>query len=483
MAPGWPWGGDRPPRRDNSRAFAATSWLLGPLALLAPIRAQETRPAASVPPRYEVLRYEEDYGYLADPDRRTDPFDPLKYMRLGRDDRFLSIGGDVRERYEHYRNLDFAAAPQDRDGYLLQRTMLHADLHLGEPFRLFAQLKSNLVSDRAGGPGPTDKDALDLHQAFFDLAVPLEQGRLTLRTGRQELAYGSQRLVSVRDGPNVRRSFDAARAILERGPWRADAFVAKPVETDPGIFDDASVEEESFWGFYSTGRVLAGLDADLYYLGLDRHDATFAQGTGDELRHSIGTRVFGKDSSFDYNFEAVFQWGEFGRGEIRAWTLASDSGLTLRDLPLSPRLGLKANVQSGDRDPGDSDLETFNPLFPRGKYFGETGIVGPVNLRDLHPTVRLRPCDRVTLDAGWTFYWRQSLDDGVYDNGVNLLASGAGARERRIGSEISFTLEWSLGRHVALGSAYAHFLDGPFLREVGLGRDVDYAAVTLTFRF
>ena len=32
----------------------------------------------------------------------------------------------------------------------------------------------------------------------------------TLRIGRQEMSYGSSRLVSVREGPNVRRSFDGA---------------------------------------------------------------------------------------------------------------------------------------------------------------------------------------------------------------------------------------------------------------------------------
>ncbi len=483
MALGRPWAGNSLARGECASGVPFTRLLFAVPTLVGSMRAQETRPEAPAPPRYQVLRYNEDYRFLAEPAPRADLFDPLKYIRLGRDDRFLSIGGDLRERYEIYHDRDFGTAPADHDGYLLQRYMLHADLHLGEAFRVFAQLKACPVFDGEVDQDPNDKDELDLHQAFADLAVPLERGRLTLRAGRQELAYGSQRLVSVRDGPNVRRSFDLARAILEAGAWRADAFVGRPVEVDPGFFDDGAIDGESFWGLYSTGPVVDGLRADVYYLGLDRHDATFDQGTKNELRHSIGTRAFGEFSGLDYNFEALVQWGEFGSGEIRGWTVASDTGFTFEDLPLSPRIGLKANVQSGDRDPDDSSLETFNPLYPRGKYFGETGTLGPVNLRDLHPTLRVHPTDRVTLDAGWVFYWRQSLDDGVYDNGTNVLASGVGTSERRIGSEVSFTLDWSLGRHVSVGAAYGHFFDGPFLQEVGLGRDIDYASATFTFRF
>src|ERR1700744_5163775 len=61
------------------------------------------------PPRYTLLRFNEDYSYLADPKDRTDLFDPLKYIPLNPDDRYsyLSLGGAIRERYEHYTNQNF----------------------------------------------------------------------------------------------------------------------------------------------------------------------------------------------------------------------------------------------------------------------------------------------------------------------------------------------------------------------------------------
>ena len=111
----------------------------------------------------------------------------------------------------------------------------------------------------------------------------------------QELLFGSQRLVAVREGPNVRQSFDGGRLILTSGATRVDVLLTVPVETNPGIFNDASDHTRLFWGIYAVGPLplLPQGHSDLYYLGLDRKQARFDQGGGHELRHSVGTRLWG----------------------------------------------------------------------------------------------------------------------------------------------------------------------------------------------
>src|SRR5204863_6269040 len=162
------------------------------------------------------------------------------------------------------------------------------------------------------------------------LRVPLdEKDSLTLRVGRQELSLGTQRLVSVREGPNVRQSFD-------------------------------------------------------------------------------GARLWGNHSGWDWNFEFAYQFGTFGDGDISAWTAASDTGYTFAHAPWTPRLGLRADVTSGDRNPNDKDLQTFNPLFPKGAYFSETALIGPQNHIDVHPGIELHPTRTVTLNADVDFFWRES---------------------------------------------------------------------------
>jgi hypothetical protein len=59
-------------------------------------------------------------------------------------------------------------------------------------------------------------------------------------------------------------------------------------------------------------------------------------------------------------------------------------------VPLQPAGSLTADVISGDADQNDEKLGTFNPLFPKGKYFGALSPIGPRNLIHLRPTV-MRP--------------------------------------------------------------------------------------------
>ena len=435
-------------------------------------------------PAYAVSRWLEDYTFLEDPACRSELWDPAKFIELSNSpETWLSLGADVRQRYELLDHPDFSTANRDTGGYWLQRYMVHADLHVGAHARAFVQLKSGLEDWRNGGPRPTDEDRLDLHQAFAEGEIDLDRASsLSLRLGRQEVAFGSQRLISVRESPNVRRSFDGARATLLAHGWRLDGLLLAPVQTDRGVFDDDTEQGQQLWGAYAVGPVLGkALDLDLYYLGYRNDDAEFDVGTGRERRHSVGTRIWGKPGAADYNFELVYQWGSFADGSIEAWTVASDTGWTFEDVPAQPRVSLRANVTSGDGNPDDDRLGTFNPLFPRGSYFGEASLIGPQNHMDLHPMLDLHPRDDVTVTLDWDFFWRESTSDAVYKTSGAPLVPGDASDARYVGSQGSLEVEWELDRHVTLSGAYEHFFAGPFLRDAGR-TDVDYVSVWLNLR-
>jgi len=441
----------------------------------------------SSPPSYKQLRYDESYAYLRDPALRSDYLDAIKFIPLNTNGSWqLTMGGEIRERYEYYHNSLWGRGPQDDDGYLLQRYMIHADAHLGDYFRVFTQFKSGLEEERTGGPRPTDRDEFDLNQAFFDVRVPWsEADSLTIRAGRQELAYGSSRLISAREAPNVRLSFDGAKAVLNICGWRLDAFAVKPVRTKTGVFDDDPDPAQNFWGLYAVTPLpgLPGGSIDFYYLGLDKQGARFDQGTAHEIRHSLGTRIWGRKAGWDYNFEFVFQFGRFGSGDIQAWTAASDAGFTFDNAPLKPRLGLKANITSGDDNPNNGDLQTFNPLFPRGAYFGEPALIGPANHIDVHPQLELILRRNVTLTLDWDCFWRENTHDGIYGPAVNLIQSGRSSDARYVGNQAEVMLEWRMDRHITFTADYAHFFAGDFLKQTTPGQDVDYFSAWVTYRF
>jgi hypothetical protein len=65
----------------------------------------------------------------------------------------------------------------------------------------------------------------------------------------------------------------------------------------------------------------------------------------------------------------------------------------------------------------------------------------------------------------------------------NLLRSAEHSRARYVGSQPGVMLEWQVDRHLTLTLEYGHFFAGPFLEETEPGRDIDWSAATLTYKF
>src|SRR5215813_2826721 len=132
-------------------------------------RSQSIAPEAR--PAYQPFRYDEDWSFLSDNSRYSEWLDRLKYISLGGEDWYATIGGELRERYERLDEPGFGTGPEDKNGYFLQRYLLSSDFHLGSRVRAFTEVQSGLETGRNGGPRPTDLDRLDVHQAFLDWKI------------------------------------------------------------------------------------------------------------------------------------------------------------------------------------------------------------------------------------------------------------------------------------------------------------------------
>jgi hypothetical protein len=444
-------------------------------------------------PPYALLRQDENYDYLDDPNCKGDFWDSLKRIPLSSDGhRYVTIGGQLREWYERFDNANWGSGPQDDNGYLLHRLSLFGDFHISDRIRFFAQLTNNMVAGRNGGPRPQlDEARLFLEEAFVDINLTKpHDNALTLRIGRQEFEFGSGRLVSVREGPNVRQTFDGVDLIWKSPSWHIDGFVTKPVLNFPAVMEDPPDHGTTFWGVYAVHPVplpkIRGANIDLFYLGIDRKAAIFDKAAGRETRHTIGARLWGGRAVFDYDHEAVFQWGSFAAGDIRAWAIDTNEGYNLRTTRFQPRFGLKFLATSGDSGPSTSRLGTFNGLFPTGYFFGQGAIKlnGPSNLLHIGPNLTVHLSKAVTVQVGDDFFWRANLHDGIYSLGNQLLVSGRTNQERYIGSQPYAGVSWQANRHLSLSAAYDHFFVGRFLKNASpRGRDVDYVAVWATYSF
>jgi hypothetical protein len=451
------------------------------------------------------LRQLEDYSYLEDPAARSGYWwEPLKYIPLWPVDSapFVSLGGEVRARYEWIDNTDFGSGPQDTGGYLLTRyipfvSLTAPDMPGGSKLRVFGQFLGAFSHGDARGPGPLDEDNFDILQAFGELTIPLGDGNLTLQGGRQSISFGTERLLGTRYGPNIPLSFDGGLVHWNDERWAAHAFYLRPVRIDPDPLNNVSSADQQIWGLYATrqlGDLLPGLPntaLDLYYIGFFDAAAIYNSGTGRELRHTVGSRAFGEQpvpfGTLDWNYEGILQFGSFdserGRGDILAWSAGTETGYTL-DAPFTPRFSFRANIISGDNDPEDADLQTFNPLYPKGKYFGELTPVGPYNLINLQGGLSLRVTDQTTLYLQGGPYWRYSTGDAVYGVGGNIVRGDAGrGGASYIGSQWEVVAEWSPVRELAFLVSYSQFTPGAFIRESGPAETIHFVAVEATIQF
>jgi hypothetical protein len=395
------------------------------------------------------------------------------------------VGGEIRERYEYTHNPLFGDDPQDENGVWLQRLAGFSDLHWGPNVRLFVELHSAIQEGRAALPAPLDENKLEFQNLHLEGWFNGKDGdELTLRAGRQEMQLGSARLVAVRDGPNVRYTFDGARVVLGKNKWSLNALAVRPRKNLDGAFDDSTDDERVLWGVYATHRAgQLGTNVDVYYLGYHNDHATFDQGTNPEERHTIGTRVFGSNGGWSWNWEPMLQFGSFGGGDILAWTVASVSGYTWSETRWTPRVELGLDVASGDRDPNSPDLQSFNAMFPRGNYFSQDATLGPRNFYDAHLFLTAHPHPVWELTADAMGFWRLSTHDGVYRPTGRLMRSGAGSDRRFVATSVELAAEWTLDRNWSGTIIYSHLRPQDFLRETGPSETIDFFEVTVRFRF
>jgi hypothetical protein len=463
-----------------SRHLAIVGSLLLPQVLFAADNINLDAPATA--PSYKPLRFEEDYSMLANQASSRDVFDDLRYIPLVRDspDWYLSLGGELRERFEAIDHDNFGIQ-SGSDSFLLQRIVLLADLHFGSHFRGFVSGISGLVWGEDQPAPPVQDDPADLLFAFLDIAPYVKADeRLTLRIGRYGMSFGSGRLVATRAAPNIPFRFDGFEILYSRHGWTATAFLNHPAKDSGGL--DGSDGSITFWGLYATHWFDAerSTGIDLYYLGIHREHGAYFSGKADEHRHSLGSRQFGHAESWDWNTEEVIQFGRFGNEDILAWTTSLDGGYTL-PMQFSPRIGLKADVTSGT-DTGSETQETFDALFFKSGYFNDASLIRPQNIIDLHPNLTANITPTFSLNGGVDVFWRYSTGDAVYAVPGFVAIPPVKSGSQYIGTACDLNMEWRLQRHITLGASYVHFFVSNATRQAG-GKDVNYISTTLSFLF
>ncbi|MCV2484770.1 alginate export family protein [Flavobacterium sp. SH_e] len=389
---------------------------------------------------------------------------------------FLFFGAENRTQYQYFENENWDENLKDNNGFLLNRTLFYGDLKVGNSFRLFSQLQSSVAISREN-PNPIEENPLDLHQLFIDVNFR----SIKFRIGRQELYYGSQRLISVREGPNSRQAFDAMKITFNKKNFSADAFYSYHVKNRFGNFNDKIDDDTKLIGFYSLLREIKYVNnVEIYLLNLQKSESTFNTFSGSENRNTAGFRIFGNQSNWFYDIEAAYQFGRFERKNIKAWTFSANNYYSYNIKKSIQKVGLKAEYISGDKIQTDQSLETFNPLFPRGAYFGLASLIGPSNLIDVHPFLECQLTRKLFFNMDYDVFWRASSSDAIYQPNVSILFDSSGSNSKKIGNQLGASFNYEFNKYLIFTIEGTWFKSGNFIKDVSNGKDMLFTAATLT---
>ncbi|CAN5194383.1 alginate export family protein [soil metagenome] len=436
---------------------------------------------AAEPAPFKPIRSDENYRYLANQPAAT-PGDQLRYISLGNDpDVYLSLGGEARLRVDSFDAPRFGVGGEPADLYGLGRALFSADLHVGPRVRIYGELGLHRDIDKKAAPAVSDRDGLDAQVAFVDL-TPDTARRWRLRLGRQEVSLNpTQRFISVREGPNIRQSFDGVRVTRQTTGLRLDAFYLRPVVIQTGAFDDSRNEDQRFYGAYVSRALSRAVTLDVYAIELDRDGVRFGAVRGDERRSSFGARLAGKQGAIDYEAEGMVQGGRFAGRDIRAWGGSIGAGYTLAQT-WSPRLGLRLDAGSGDSDAADGKLQTFNPLFPKGAYFNESGLTSWSNLVAMRPSLGLSPRRDVSLELSYLIRRRQTGNDAIYLQPSTPLVPVGPDASKAVSNGVQLDAAWQVNRNLKLQLQALHQDAAHAITAIG-GKDVNFAMAIIQYRF
>ncbi len=388
----------------------------------------------------------------------------------------LTLGGELRERATYVSAIDFDENTDEDGWFWTQRLSLDATWLSAGGFKVHTTFLSAV--QEGNDTNPVDNNHLDWQQAY----VAWQNDHVELRVGRQEMILGSQRLVGLREGTNVRRTWDGVRLNFARAEWQADVFSLYRVEVEPtGTFNDSTDRDEQLSGIYLT-RNFRQSSYDIYYLHSDRKERSTVEGNAEQERHTIGARAFGDHASWFWNWEAVYQFGDHGDLDIEAWTLATNTGYRFA-APWSPELMLSANVSSGDKRSGDGKLGTFDALYPRGNYFSSLALLGPSNFYNVNPYLRLQPRPDLALALDVNFHYRLEAADGIYGPPGNLLRTPDGVREKSVNTAASVEIEWQMNANWVTSLIYTHSAPEAFIEATGPADDINFVELTLKANF
>ena len=385
-------------------------------------------------------------------------------------------GLELHGRLEAPNNIDFDG---DHDGtFYLSRIRVSLEAEVSPVVRVYVQGQDARVF------GLTDRDdidstahRLDFHQAYADFGH--SEGRWGARIGRQELAFGDERLIGADNfWDPLGFTFDAVSMKYERSRLRVDVFGAFVVTPEYDRMARPSTDNR-LYGIYGALRNGSGdVVVEPYFICNQRTLAVTDV-------YTYGVRMAAKlPARFDYNVEVALQRGQRMYESIHAWAGHWELGHRIFQSERAPRLSVEYNYASGDANRTDGRHSTFDDLYPAG--YNKYGMADPFawrNIRNIAASVEWKLAKRWRLATGYRAFWLADIHDGLYTKGEDFLVWNFKSPNAHVGNQEIFSVAYDWSERLHLAAGYARFVPGKYLLSSSLGGNFSTPYAMWSYQF
>ncbi len=327
------------------------------------------------------------------------------------------------------------------------------------------------------------RDTFDDRQLYLDFHID----QFKVIAGRQELKYGSERLLGISDWTNDSRTFDGFLGRVG-DKNRVDFFASSVVAIHPTSLDKHGAGLTFFGAVGTIGTWVPDvvIQPFVYVKAFPR--VLSQQGIyGTEMIATPGAEVSGTipaGITFDGLF--AFQRGSYSNDSVVSSAAYIKAGYTAQKAHWKPRLLGEYDYASGNTRKDLTTINTFDQQYPSNhNAFGLTDLFGFQNIKEERIDLDMTPVKHVTVLIQQEWLQVASVHDNVYNGAAAVVvkAPAAGFASGDLGREFDASGKWVIKDYVVMNVGVGHFSPGTLMRENNHGAPLTLFYLGLTYRF
>lgn len=470
--------------------------------------AGRTAPKKKPPVQPWKLHYfDNDFSYKKDLDHQYLPGEEFKDIPLDSYDLLdflpeptrLSAGGEVRFRQMDESNRLRLGGPARAD-YQLWRWRQYVDLSVSDWFRVYAEMIDASIDNNPLFVTTIDINRWDLQNLFVDIKfAEFDERPVWFRGGRQELTYGSQRLVSCLDWANTRRNFEGLKFFTKGSDWDFDLWFTRPVNiATPGDgpvlqflshFDTPNMNH-TFSGAWFAYKAVKEQIIDVYWLW-DWNSQFLAPNFTGGNRHTLASRwirhfpvLDGDDvvRTWHGEVEGGYQLGQDFTKNVNAGFVTAGAGHTWNRFPWQPDLWAYFDYASGSNNPNGGTTNTFAQQYGlTHAYFGQIDNIARQNIIDYNLKFTVKPLQQFSFQTQYHYFDLANSHDTLYT--ITGAPFGKPNKGTHVAEEIDLVGNYDFTPNFSVQIGYFWFWNGPVIQNNsprGTGEEL-YVQTTLRY--